>query len=190
MDYTGSEPTSLSPPSSQHTHSPPPAASCIADHAPLTIDHQAPNHITATSAHFSLDDWPSWSASRRLAALRRWMLDIEWSWGSTANWSAKSVQEWGTIREQEKAHVNSWLVEETKKVLEGRRMLGYLGRIMEGKLPTDEEELRDLYLQGYQLICALDSGVVALEQMLSMVRSEILAHEVRKCGCGKATCVV
>jgi hypothetical protein len=118
------------------------------------------------------------------------MLDIEWSWGSTANWSAKSVQEWGTIREQEKAHVNSWLVEETKKVLEGRRMLGYLGRIMEGKLPTDEEELRDLYLQGYQLICALDSGVVALEQMLSMVRSEILAHEVRKCGCGKATCVV
>ena len=99
MDHTGSEPTSSSPPSSQHNHSPSPAAPCIADHAPLTIDHQAPNHITTTSAHFSLDDWPSWSASRRLAALRRCMLDMEWVWGSIANWPAKSVQQWGTIRE-------------------------------------------------------------------------------------------
>jgi hypothetical protein len=118
------------------------------------------------------------------------MLDMEWIWGSIANWPAKSAQQWGTIREREKAHVDSWLIEETKKVLDGRRMLGYLGRIMEGKLPTDEEVLRDLYLQGYQMTCALDSGVVALEQTLSMVRSEILAHEARKCGCGKATCVV
>jgi hypothetical protein len=176
------EPTLSSPPSFQHTNSLPPAISNIADHAALTTDHQVPNHTNSV-----LDEWPSWSANHRLTALRRWMLDMEWNWGSIASWSAKCAEEWATVKERDKDHVSGWLDEETKKVVEGRRMLGDLGRIMEGKLPTDKEVLRDIYLQGYQLTCALDSGVVGLEQTLSRVRSEILVHDI--CGCGKATCV-
>jgi hypothetical protein len=163
----------------QHKTSLPPAISNTTDRAALTTEHT--NSV--------LDEWPSWSANRRLTALRRWMLDLEWNWGSIASWSAKCAEEWATLKERDKAHVSGWLDDETKKVVEGRRVLGYLGRIMEGKLPTDEEALRDLFLQGYQLTCVLDSGVVGLEQTLSRLRSEILAHDIRKCSCGKATCV-
>jgi hypothetical protein len=117
------------------------------------------------------------------------MLEMECNWGAITTWSAKTAESWAAIKERDKDHVSQWLAEQTKKAGDGRQMLGYLGHIMEGKLPTDEEGLHDLYLQGYQLTCALDSGLVALEQTLSMVCSEIL-HNVHKCSCGKATCVV
>jgi hypothetical protein len=73
-------------------------------------------------------------------------------------------------------------------VANGQRMLGYLGRVMEGALPTEVAVWRDLYVQGYQLTCTINAAVMGLERSLSTIQSEIQTHASRKCGCGKTVC--
>jgi len=135
-----------------------------------------------------LDEWSSWNASRRIAALRRWLLDMEWSWGAVANWPALCAEEWVSVKEQDSSCVTAWLDGEAKKVATGRRMLGYFVRVMEGTLPTDMEVLRDIYLQGHQLSCTLHTAVIGLEQTLGVVRKEVQTDSSRKCNCGNTTC--
>jgi len=163
------------------------------DHPPLTSDG-APyiRALITTRAVFTdpiLDGWSSWDASHRIVGLRRWMLDMEWNWGSIAMWPALCMAEWANVKERDSAHVTAWLAECTKKASSGHRMLGYLGRIMEGNLPADVDVLRDLYLQSHQLTCTFNTAITALEITLSAIQSDIQTHTARRCGCGKATCV-
>jgi hypothetical protein len=137
-----------------------------------------------------LEEWGVWSATRRIAALRRWMLDMEWNWGSIGSWSSKCAEKWATIKENDIDYALQWLEEEARKVTAGRRMMGYLGRIMEGQLPTDAETVRDLYVQGHQMTLLFDGVVIGLDSTLAILKSEVQQHSRRKCGCGKATCMV
>jgi len=113
---------------------------------------------------------------------------MEWDWGTIANWPAQSAEEWRTMKERDSECVTVWLNEGGKKVAAGRCMLAYLGRVMEGQLPTDVEALRDLYLQGHQLTCTFHSAIIGLEQTLNTVRSEIQAHDGCNCSCGNVVC--
>ncbi|KIM71681.1 hypothetical protein PILCRDRAFT_820868 [Piloderma croceum F 1598] len=136
----------------------------------------------------NIDDWLSLSASRRIAALRRWMLDMEWNWGAIADWPARCTREWDIMKERDTGSVTEWLDESTRKATAGRQIIAYLALVMEGQLPTDVEIFRDLYLQSHQLTGDFYSAVIGLELTLDTVRSQIQMHTARKCSCGKATC--
>lgn len=55
----------------------------------------------------------------------------------------------------------------------GRLILGYLGRVMEGRLAGDLAECHDLALQTYQLGSGLYSAVIGLEVSLHWARSPL-----------------
>lgn len=117
-------------------------------------------------------EWPSWNARCHMKAVRRWLMDMEWNWGSMARWPAMCEEQWAIIKTKDHGIAGGWIAEEDKKVAAGRLMLWYLGRIMEGQLPLDVEELRDLYLQGHQLTCDIDAAIIPLEQRLYAIKSE------------------
>jgi hypothetical protein len=137
-----------------------------------------------------LEEWGVWSATSRIAALRRWMLNMEWNWGSIGSWSSKCAEKWATIKENNIDYALQWLEEEARKVAAGHQMMGYLGRIMEGQLPTDVETACDLYVQGHKMTLLFDGVVIGLDSTLAILKSEVQQHSGQKCGCGKATCMV
>jgi len=153
----------------------------IADpHPTPTVDNG--NHFPAVTMSINTDisndpfqgQWPSWNARRRMLALRRWMLDMEWGWGILARWPALCEDNWAVVKSKEPRIVADWIAGESRKVATGRLMLGYLGRVMEGQLPSDIEEWRDLYLQGHQLTRDFNAGVILLEHKLCAIRAEYL----------------
>lgn len=176
--------TSPSPQSSQF----PPFATNDSLQVPTTHGLSCGRTPITMSVGTTLNDWVSLSASRRIAALRRWMLDMEWNWGAIADWPARCTREWGTMKERDSGSVTEWLNESMRKAAAGRQILAYLRLVMEGQLPTDVEIFRDLYLQSHQLTGNFFSAIIGLELALDTVRSHIQMHTACKCSCGKATC--
>jgi len=118
-------------------------------------------------------DWASWSARHHMISLRRWLLDLEWKWGNVDRWPAQCMDEWHTIRGQSLNVVEEWFEERQRRLVNGRLLLGYLGRVIEGQLPSDVGECRDLYVQSHQLARALYTGVIGLEHQLHSARLEL-----------------
>lgn len=98
------------------------------------------------------------------------MLDLEWSLGALDGWTPGFMQEWPVTRLQGNTNVAAWLDIHHNKVSMGRLILGYLGRVMDGRLLGDLAECRDLALQTYQLGGALYSAVIGLEVSLRWAR--------------------
>lgn len=115
-----------------------------------------------------LQDWALWSARRRMVALRRWMLDLEWEAGALDRWPAVFKDEWLAINQRSHQSSNQLILEAAEgKVTTGKLMLAYLGRVMDGELSGDLEECRDLALQIHQLSKTLHSVVIGLEVSLT-----------------------
>ncbi|KZP10197.1 hypothetical protein FIBSPDRAFT_899895 [Athelia psychrophila] len=116
-----------------------------------------------------LQDWALWSARRRMVALRRWMLDLEWEAGALDRWPAVFKDEWLAINQRSHQSSNQLILEAAEgKVTTGKLMLAYLGRVMDGELSGDLEECRDLALQIHQLSKTLHSVVIGLEYSISL----------------------
>jgi len=143
---------------------------------PPTEDHLSPEPNPR--------DWASWSARHRMIFLRRWLLDLEWGWGNVDRWPAQCMDEWQSVRGQRLDIVEEWFEERQKRLVNGRLVLGYLGRVMEGQLSFDVREFRDLYMQSHQLACTLYTGVMGLEHQLHSARLELSNGG---CTCGKGT---
>jgi len=90
-------------------------------------------------------DWGSWNASRRLAAVRRWISYASHKYGPIDRWAEDFSQKWSVIRHGEASMLNRWLDSVKQMIRMGRCTLGYLERAMEGELPTSVDEWRDLY---------------------------------------------
>lgn len=101
------------------------------------------------------------------------MLDLEWSLGALDGWTLEFMQEWPQKKQQSHSNVAAWLEINSNKVSMGRLILGYLGRVMDGRLSGDLAECRDLALQTYQLGSALYSAVIGLEVSLRWARSSL-----------------
>lgn len=156
-------PTPTSPINSSIAPPPPPPPS--SDHSPVSTT------FAAAVPEDVLIEWSSWSARRRLLGLRRWLLDLEWEEGGIERWNPTLMSDWARRRRMPFDGMDAWLNQYQHKVIAGRLILGYLGRVMDGALLGDPEtECKDLALQVHQLGSPLYAAVVGLEVSLDWVR--------------------
>lgn len=118
--------------------------------------------------------WPSWSARRRIAGLRRWMFDVEWKEGAFVAWNTSLMSNWTEHRPIAREGVKAWSEVYVRKIGIGRLILQYLGRVMDGEFlgGTElslQEECSDLALQVHQLATPISSAVAGLEVSLKWI---------------------
>lgn len=58
------------------------------------------------------------------------------------------------------------LMKTRNQIANTRQAIVYLGRVMEGKLPADDDVLRDLYIQTHQMASVLHSASGGLQYRL------------------------
>lgn len=118
-------------------------------------------------------EWHSWVASRRVAAIRRWIIYAAHKYGPVDRWGEDFSQEWGTMRHKDALTVCHWLDSVKQRVKIGRTALNYLERAMEGELSASVEEWRDLYVQSHELAAQLWGGVLGVQTRLDRAISEL-----------------
>lgn len=114
-------------------------------------------------------EWGSWSAHRRVAAVRRWIIYASHKYGPVERWAEDFSQNWGIMRHMEVATLDRWLDSIKQMIRMGRCALSYLERAMEGELPAGADAWRDLYAQCYQLGCQLWGAVLGVQHRLDNV---------------------
>lgn len=117
--------------------------------------------------------WQSWVASRRIAAVRRWIIYAVYEYGPVDRWGEDFSQEWRTMRHKDGPTVYRWLDSAKQRVKVGRIALSYLERAMEGDLSASVEEWRDLYVQSHDLAGQLWGGVVGVQSRLDHIMLEL-----------------
>lgn len=122
-----------------------------------------------------LSEWRNWSARDRMARLRRWIEDVEWTHGTLQLWNVNFSDGWTKILQQHAEVSSSWLELNECKARVGRLVLGYVGRVLDGEVSDDINEWRDLSLQVHQLASSLHQAVIGLEVSVRLVR---LSHRV------------
>ena len=100
-------------------------------------------------------EWTSWSAPRRVAAVRHWIMHAAHKYGPVERWGEHFSQEWSAVRHRDEPTVHRWLARATWRVKMGWSALNYLEHAVEGELSPSVEEWRDLYTQSHQLVCQL-----------------------------------
>lgn len=111
-------------------------------------------------------DWKSLTASRRIAAVRRWIIHATHEYGPVERWGDDLSQEWDTVRHRDPGAVHEWLQAVKWRVKMGRSALSHLECAMEGELSSCLEEWRDLYIQSHQLASQLWAAVLGLQHRL------------------------
>jgi hypothetical protein len=129
--------------------------------------------IAGDSQAVDFRDWQSWIASRRIAAVRRWIIFAAYKYGPVDRWGEDFSQEWGTMKHRDMSTVYRWLDSVKQRVRTGRTALNYLERAMEGELSTSVEEWRDLYVQSHELAGQLWGAILGVQVRLDRVLSEL-----------------
>lgn len=132
---------------------------------------------TPTLAHWSMlsdpasedaeDDFVLHSARGHLTHIRRSLLVLEEDWGPVDRWPASFRQEWSCIMTNGAQQVVSWFNAIRHQVHSGRRIIRNLARVMDGEMPT-VDEWRGLWLESYQLLGLVYTGVLGLELSLDL----------------------
>lgn len=120
--------------------------------------------------HLNWSHWPKWSAERRLAALRRWVMYAELKYHSPLDRWAQSFDadfQYGVPLDD--AATKKWRRGQAM-IIAGQNAAGYLGRVMEGELPADDEVLRDVYVQAFQLSAVLHRAIGGLQHRLDFAQ--------------------
>lgn len=115
-------------------------------------------------------DWHEWSARRRMVGIRRWIRDVEWTYGMLQLWDSQFADGWANRSRQPVEDLSSWLAFNEGKARIGRLVLGYLARVMDGQISGDVNDWRDLTLQTQELAASLHQAVAGLEVSLRWVR--------------------
>lgn len=110
-----------------------------------------------------------WNAQQRLAYCRRTLQELEWGWGPVHSWPHQFIEDWSSMQDNEPNHTCEWYDSMRARIHEGDRLLTCLGRIIDGSLPVDLEEIRDLWLQTHQLTRTVSAGVVGLQHRLDVI---------------------
>lgn len=110
--------------------------------------------------------WGSWSAPRRVAAVRRWIIYASHKYGPVDRWAEDFSQKWGIMRHKEAGALDRWLDSIRQMIRMGRCVLNYLERAMEGELPESVDAWRDLHAQSYQLAGQLWRAILGVQHRL------------------------
>jgi hypothetical protein len=106
------------------------------------------------------------TASRCIAAVRRWIIYAAREFGPVERWGEDLSLEWDTVRQREPPAVHGWLQGVKRRIKMGRSALSYLECAMEGELSSGIEDWRDLYIQSHQLAAQLWGGTLGIEHRL------------------------
>lgn len=114
-------------------------------------------------------DWTTWTcrnAVSRAAGVRRWMLYAEQKYGSLLDYWPQRLNESIEHDHEDLTALLDTLTKARNQIANTRQAIVYLGRVMEGELPADDEILRDLYVQTHQMAAVLHSASCGLQQRL------------------------
>ena len=114
-------------------------------------------------------DWKGWSAPRRIAAVRRWLVHAAHRYGPVEHWAEDFGDQWTTMRLGGATEIHGWVDGVKRRIKMGRRALSYLEQAMEGELLGSVDEWRDLYAQSQQLACQLWTAVLSIQYKLNSV---------------------
>lgn len=110
--------------------------------------------------------WESWTAPRRIDAIRCWVVSSIHQYGPLENWGEAFSRDWGTMKSADELVVERWLDMMKGRIRMGRRALTYLEHAMDGELSTSIEEWRDLYTQSQQLARQLWGAVLGVQHRM------------------------
>lgn len=79
------------------------------------------------------------------------------------------MNEWGKVKGGAAMEILSWVTSVEQRLYIGRRLLGYLGRVMDGEMPPGIDEWRDLWVQAYQLTTIIQTGFLSLRYQLDQI---------------------
>src|ERR1700683_5209370 len=98
---------------------------------------------------------------------RHVLLQVEEQWGTIDRWPVTFHQEWSYVKTTRPDEVATWFESIRSKAKTGRQVIGYLAWVMDGDMPTIDE-WRDLWLEAFQLLGMMYTGVQGLEQGLEL----------------------
>jgi len=140
-------------------------------HKAISSSPEAPE-IRGDIGTLGIHDWESLSAPRRVAAVRRWIIQVTHEYGPVEQWGEDFSQMWSAAKHRDPPAVCEWLQEAKRRIKMGRSALSYLECVMEGELSPCVEEWRDLYFQSHQLASLLWRAVLGLQHRLDTAFSE------------------
>jgi hypothetical protein len=143
----------------------------IADTQPFISYRCSPKAFTSDhsiSEADAGDDFVLRNARGRLIYTHRALLVLEDKWGPVDRWAANFGCDWSSVRATSATQIRSWLDSMREMGKMGRRLIGYFARVMDGEMPP-VDEWRCLWLESYQLLGMLYTGVLGLEQRLDLV---------------------
>ena len=79
-------------------------------------------------------EWKSWSAPRRIAAIRRWVIHAAHKYGPVGCWAGDFGEQWRAMNCSDTPAVDGWLDGVKRRIKMGWSALSYLERAMEGEL--------------------------------------------------------
>jgi hypothetical protein len=128
--------------------------------------------------HLLLDDhfcnFDKETASQRLAHIRQILLTMESQWNTVDRWGSGFMVDWNAVKGKAVEDIMQWFDGMTERIGHGRRVQGCLGRVMEGEMPVDIEEWRDLWVQAHQLTSTFNVGFLSLQHRLDLAVAQQL----------------
>ena len=82
--------------------------------------------------------------------------------------------DWNTVKSRGVEEVRELFDRMMERIYLGHRVQGYLGRVMEGEMPADIEEGRDLWVQAHQLMSMFNTGFLSLQHRLDLTVAQQL----------------
>jgi hypothetical protein len=101
-------------------------------------------------------------------------LAIESKWGTIDCWGSEFMINWNRIKVKGVDEVMGWFDQMMQRICLGRRVQGWLGRVMDGEMPVDIEEWRDLWVQAHQLMSIFNTGFLSLQHRLDLAVAQQL----------------
>jgi hypothetical protein len=150
-------PINLMPPSASHGYTMP----CENRAQPLEF-FDVDGHFDSVEFR----EWRLWTAPRRIAAMRRWIIHAASKYGPVEHWGEAFSLEWCEMKDGDASEVRGLLERAKRRIKLGRIALNYLEQAMEGELSANVEEWRDLYAQSHQLACQLWTAVLGVQYRL------------------------
>jgi hypothetical protein len=77
-------------------------------------------------------EWKSWSAPRRIAAIRRWIIHAAHKYGPVEHWADDFSEQWSGLRLADAPAVDGWLHGVRQRIKMGLSALSYLCRAGHG----------------------------------------------------------
>jgi hypothetical protein len=123
--------------------------------------------------HFS--GWDSWTVQQRLTAIQLFIVKTENKFGLMAKWLNDFALKWSVLDPHIEDHqetIHALFDKAHDQIESGDLGLVYVGRLMEGEMPSNLEEWRGLHLQALQSMEKLCRATVALQTKFDIAIQE------------------